>query len=169
MNQETFRLSQKELQRVAVISSCVKGELTCARAAELLEKNSGGEGGLKPQAFGNPRFTRQNAGISFSTASFQSSQVKHREVARNANKPKKWRKTVAAVARGSRLPLDCDGRIRYQRSRANEVPKAVGQRARSQEQGPRTRTRARGAAVRFGRNALMLRFRGQTRAELKSV
>jgi hypothetical protein len=30
-------LSQKELQRVAVISSCVKGELTCARAAELLD------------------------------------------------------------------------------------------------------------------------------------
>jgi transposase len=37
MNQETFRLSQKELQRVAVISSCVKGDLACARAAELLD------------------------------------------------------------------------------------------------------------------------------------
>jgi transposase len=37
MRQETFHLSQKELQRVAVISSCVKGELTCARAAELLD------------------------------------------------------------------------------------------------------------------------------------
>jgi transposase len=37
MSQETFRLSQKELQRVAVISSCVKGELACARAAELLD------------------------------------------------------------------------------------------------------------------------------------
>ena len=36
MNRETFRLSQKELQRVAVISSCIKGTLTCARAAELL-------------------------------------------------------------------------------------------------------------------------------------
>jgi transposase len=36
MNRETFALSQKELQRVAVISSCVKGELACARAAELL-------------------------------------------------------------------------------------------------------------------------------------
>ncbi len=36
MNRETFRLSQKELQRVAVISSCVQGTLTCARAAELL-------------------------------------------------------------------------------------------------------------------------------------
>jgi transposase len=36
MNPETFRLSQKELQRVAVISSCVKGNLACARAAELL-------------------------------------------------------------------------------------------------------------------------------------
>src|SRR5271155_4541384 len=37
MNRETFRLSQKELQRVAVISSCSKGDLACARAAELLD------------------------------------------------------------------------------------------------------------------------------------
>jgi transposase len=36
MRQETFTLSQKELQRVAVISQCVQGNLTCARAAELL-------------------------------------------------------------------------------------------------------------------------------------
>src|SRR5450755_2280771 len=36
MNRETFRLSQKELQRVAVISRCVKGELACAKAAVLL-------------------------------------------------------------------------------------------------------------------------------------
>ena len=36
MNRETFSLSQKELQRVAVISRCVKGELACAGAAELL-------------------------------------------------------------------------------------------------------------------------------------
>ena len=34
---ETFTFSQKELQRVAVISSCVKGELACARAAALLD------------------------------------------------------------------------------------------------------------------------------------
>ena len=33
---ETSTLSQKELQRVAVISSCVKGKLACARAASLL-------------------------------------------------------------------------------------------------------------------------------------
>jgi transposase len=37
MNRETVRLSQKELQRVAVISSCIKGDLACARAAELLD------------------------------------------------------------------------------------------------------------------------------------
>ena len=37
MRQETITLSQKELQRVAVISSCSKGDLTCARAAELLD------------------------------------------------------------------------------------------------------------------------------------
>jgi transposase len=36
MNRETFALSQKELQRVAVISRCLKGELACARAAGLL-------------------------------------------------------------------------------------------------------------------------------------
>src|SRR5712664_4880080 len=36
MNRETFALSQKALQRVAVISRCVKGELACARAAGLL-------------------------------------------------------------------------------------------------------------------------------------
>jgi transposase len=36
MGQETFTLSQKELQRVTVISQCVQGTLTCARAAELL-------------------------------------------------------------------------------------------------------------------------------------
>lgn len=30
-------MSQKELQRVAVISNCIKGDLTCARAAELLD------------------------------------------------------------------------------------------------------------------------------------
>jgi predicted HTH domain antitoxin len=37
MSQETFRVSQKELQRVAVIASYVKGDLACARAAELLD------------------------------------------------------------------------------------------------------------------------------------
>ncbi|HET7871175.1 MAG TPA: ISNCY family transposase [Terriglobales bacterium] len=36
MSQETFTLSQKELQRVTVLSTCLKGELACARAAELL-------------------------------------------------------------------------------------------------------------------------------------
>ena len=36
MRQETFTLSQKELQRVTVISQCLQGNLTCARAAELL-------------------------------------------------------------------------------------------------------------------------------------
>src|ERR1700756_3432566 len=36
MRQETFTLSQKELQRVSVISACIKGEMACARAAALL-------------------------------------------------------------------------------------------------------------------------------------
>jgi len=33
MNRETFRLSQKELQRVAVISFCIKGDLASFRKA----------------------------------------------------------------------------------------------------------------------------------------
>jgi len=37
MGLETFTLSQEELQRLTVISRCVQGNLTCARAAELLE------------------------------------------------------------------------------------------------------------------------------------
>src|SRR5271163_5342082 len=36
MRGRTYALSQKELQRVSVISSCVKGEMACARAAALL-------------------------------------------------------------------------------------------------------------------------------------
>lgn len=36
MRGRTFALSQKELQRVSVISSCLKGDLACARAAALL-------------------------------------------------------------------------------------------------------------------------------------
>src|SRR5712664_1274334 len=36
MRQETFTLSQKELQRVSVISACIKGDLACDSAAELL-------------------------------------------------------------------------------------------------------------------------------------
>jgi transposase len=36
MRQETFTLSQKELQRVSVIGACIKGEMACARAAALL-------------------------------------------------------------------------------------------------------------------------------------
>ena len=36
MRPETFTLSQKELQRVSVISACIKGDLACARAAALL-------------------------------------------------------------------------------------------------------------------------------------
>src|SRR6202007_3037219 len=35
MRQETFTLSQKELQRGTVIQACIKGEMACARAAEL--------------------------------------------------------------------------------------------------------------------------------------
>ena len=36
MRQETFTLSQKELQRVSVVSACIKGDMACARAAVLL-------------------------------------------------------------------------------------------------------------------------------------
>lgn len=36
MRGRTFALSQKQLQRVSVISSCARGNMACARAAELL-------------------------------------------------------------------------------------------------------------------------------------
>ena len=36
MRQETFPLSQKELQRVRVINACIKADMACARAAGLL-------------------------------------------------------------------------------------------------------------------------------------
>src|SRR5579864_8052594 len=36
MRQETFTLSQKELQRVSVLSTCLEGGLACASAAGLL-------------------------------------------------------------------------------------------------------------------------------------
>src|SRR5207249_10438284 len=67
MRQETFTLSQKELQRVAVISHCVKGDLVCARAAELLDLSprqvqrlkarfrQGGEGAMAHARRGRPR------------------------------------------------------------------------------------------------------------------
>jgi transposase len=70
MRQETFRLSQKELQRVAVISSCVKGDLACARAAELLDLTArhvkrlksryrqGGEAALAHASRGRPSHRR---------------------------------------------------------------------------------------------------------------
>ena len=70
MRQGTFALSQKELQRVAVISSCVKGELACARAASLLELTprhvkrlksrlrQGGEAALAHASRGRPSHRR---------------------------------------------------------------------------------------------------------------
>ena len=36
MRQETFTLNQKELQRVSAIGACIKGDMACASAAELL-------------------------------------------------------------------------------------------------------------------------------------
>ena len=70
MRQGTFALSQKELQRVAVISSCVKGELACARAASLLNLTArhvkrlksrlrqGGEAALAHASRGRPSHRR---------------------------------------------------------------------------------------------------------------
>lgn len=70
MGQETFALSQKELQRVAVISSCVKGDLACARAAALLDLTprhvkrlksryrQGGEAALAHASRGRPSHRR---------------------------------------------------------------------------------------------------------------
>jgi transposase len=70
MRQGTFALSQKELQRVAVISSCVKGDLACARAASLLDLTprhvkrlksrlrQGGEAALAHASRGRPSYRR---------------------------------------------------------------------------------------------------------------
>jgi transposase len=67
---ETYTLSQKELQRVAVISSCVHGDLVCARAAVLLELTprhvkrltsryrQGGEAALAHASRGRPSHRR---------------------------------------------------------------------------------------------------------------
>jgi transposase len=67
---ETYTLSQKELQRVAVISSCVKGDLVCARAASLLDLTprhvkrlkarlrQGGEAALAHASRGRPSHRR---------------------------------------------------------------------------------------------------------------
>jgi len=67
---ETYTLSQKELQRVAVISSCVRGDLACARAASLLNLTprhvkrlkarlrQGGEAALAHASRGRPSHRR---------------------------------------------------------------------------------------------------------------
>src|ERR1700694_900970 len=66
MNRETFAVSQKELQRVAVISASLKGEVACVRAAELLclsvrqikrwrkRSGEGGEAALPHASRGRP-------------------------------------------------------------------------------------------------------------------
>src|SRR5580700_6053355 len=70
MRQGTFALSQKELQRVAVISSCLEGKLACARAASLLHLTprhvkrlksrlrQGGEAALAHASRGRPSHRR---------------------------------------------------------------------------------------------------------------
>ncbi len=72
---ETYTLSQKELQRVAVISSCVKGDLACARAASLLNVTprhvkrlksrlrQGGEAALAHASRGRPSHRRLPQGV----------------------------------------------------------------------------------------------------------
>jgi len=68
MRGRTFALSQKELQRVSVISSCAKWDMACARAAEPLsfsvrqvkrlknvcESRGGGSGARQPRAAQSP-------------------------------------------------------------------------------------------------------------------
>lgn len=72
---ETYTLSQKELQRVAVISSCVQGNLACARAASLLDLTprhikrlksrlrQGGEAALAHASRGRPSHRRLPQGV----------------------------------------------------------------------------------------------------------
>lgn len=75
MNTETFTLSQRELQRVAVISECVRGRLACARAAELLQLSTrhvkrlklrlrhGGEAAMAHASRGRPSPRRTPASV----------------------------------------------------------------------------------------------------------
>jgi hypothetical protein len=73
-------------------------------------------GGLKPQAFQNPRFTKEIAAIPFTVASFQIARVKRYEVRRSSKKPKKWRKTVACSSpRGKSTVLDSSLCPKYRR------------------------------------------------------
>src|SRR5438105_12881953 len=75
MRQETFTLSQKELQRVSVISACIKGDMACARAAGLLclsvrqikrlkkRMREDGEAALAPANRGRPSHRRLSAAV----------------------------------------------------------------------------------------------------------
>src|SRR5258708_12151533 len=70
MRQETFTLSQKELQRVSVINACIRGDMACARAAALLclsvrqikrlkkRMREDGEAALAHANLGRPRHRR---------------------------------------------------------------------------------------------------------------
>ena len=72
---ETYALSAKELQRVSVISSCVKGNLSCASAAKLLaitprhvkrlkaRYRQGGEAALAHDSRGRPSPRRLAASV----------------------------------------------------------------------------------------------------------
>jgi transposase len=84
MGQETFTLSQKELQRVTVISRCVRGSLTCARAAELLDLSARHVKRLK---------SRYRLGSAAALAHVSRGRPSHRRT------PESTRKRILALAR----------------------------------------------------------------------
>ena len=84
MRQETFALSQKELQRVTVISRCVQGHLTCARAAELLDLSPRHIKGLK---------SRYRQGSAAALAHVSRGRPSHRRL------PERTRVRILALAR----------------------------------------------------------------------
>src|SRR5579864_5327505 len=84
MRQETFTLSQKELQRVTVISQCVQGNLTCARAAELLD--------LSPRHIKRLK-SRYRQGSAAALAHVSRSRPSHRRL------PERTRNRILALAR----------------------------------------------------------------------
>jgi hypothetical protein len=80
MRRETFTLSAKELQRVAVISRCVKGDLACARAAELHEVRNDDPWSIEEQLAGGRRPTQfgralQQLGVTYIPANFPEPRV----------------------------------------------------------------------------------------------
>jgi hypothetical protein len=78
-----------ESRLIFLLNSGVSKEIFEERTQPTENKDMAERGGLKPQPFSNPRFTREIAAIAFTTASFQNLRMKRCEVLRSGKKPKK--------------------------------------------------------------------------------